>query len=207
MRPQLADGSFWAIPHRGEMLSLSNADPMVLLSYASGLAVELVNAGGLPLALGIAGVYLRLQSDEAAVPVSAMAHLRSARRSFPGVCLTDVVKIRVEGDRLDIPTKLIKSIRASAHTSWKLRGTVTVELLDTSVYKQVRLESPRLEFLTLLGRQRIDLSARAVTLSGHTVKDVAALRARLQSVLEAHRESVTKTVGPAVFERYFQRIA
>ena len=64
--------------------------------------------------MGVAGAYLRLQSNQASVPITALTHVHCPERSFPGICLTQALTIHVDRDEFDIPMKLIRSIKAAS---------------------------------------------------------------------------------------------
>lgn len=207
--PHSADGSLWAVPLREELVPFNAADAILLLSAASGLVGALVNARSVALAMGVAGAYLRLQSNQASMPITALTYVRCPERSFPGVCLTEALTIHIDRDELDIPMKLIRNIRGASLKvkAWGPRKGATVELIDGSSYKHVKVQNPRLEFLSLIGRQAVDVSKAGVSVQGHTVNELDALRQRLELALERHRAAVERTVGPAIFGQYFRRAA
>jgi hypothetical protein len=197
----------WTIPSGGSHVPFSDANVVLLLSAASGLAGALVQADSLPLAMGIAGAYLRMRSDAGSCPISALSRVSTRPRSFEGVCLTETLQVDIDGKPHDIPTALIRRLRICKRMWWQRVRTANIELVDGSEYRVARLYDSQLHFLTLIGRQTVELASDDVLIRGHTVTALNELRDRLEFVLERHRHAVIQTVGRETFERYFKQAA
>ena len=103
----------------------------------------------------------------------------------------------MERESLSIPVRLIRSIAASTRKrGWGSAGRASVELIDGSIYKHVQIKNPRLSVLTLLGCQNVDVTNRGVAVRGHSVREIATLRDRLQVTLEEQQQAFLKTIGP-----------
>ena len=77
MKPESQPAGSWGVPLRGELVALNNADALVLLTAASGLAGAVVQAGDTTLAIKVANAYLRMSVDQGGSPISAQVHLQS----------------------------------------------------------------------------------------------------------------------------------
>jgi len=208
MKPESQPAGLWGVPLGGELVALNNADALVLLTAASGLAGAVVQAGDITLAIKVANAYLRMSVDQGGSPISALTHVTTAARAFSGVCLTDVLAVRVERESLSIPVRLIRGITASTRKrGWGSAGRAAVELIDGSIYKHVQISNPRLSVLTLLGCQNVDVTNPGVAVRGHSVREISKLRDRLEGTLEEHQHAFLKIIGPATFERFFRRVA
>ncbi len=213
MGPELTRGR-WLVTAVDKAVPIHAADNIALLSAASGVTNALYQAGRVQTALRIAQEYLRLQTSQAASPLSTLNRMESPRRSFACVCLTQSITIAVEGDSLTIPISLIRNItgptreryasRGRTFGAWRDRRSATIELLDGSRYNSVTLKNERLDVLTLLGLQRIDVTMPNVKIHGHVVEDLAALRLQLELALEGHSDEIIDAIGPMSLGRYFQ---
>lgn len=198
----------WSVPTGTEVIAFNNADAMMLLTAASGLANALVDAGDISLAIDVATAYLRMSVDLGGSPISALTHVTTPVRAFSGVCLTEAIGIRVERESLDIAVRLIRSISASKRTrGWRSLSRVSIELIDGSTYRSVEITNPRLSVLTLLGVQTVDVATPGVLVCGHSVSELSELRDHLQVTLERHQQAFLKTIGAPTFERFFRRAA
>ena len=208
MKPESQPAGSWAVPLGRELVAFNNADAVMLLTAASGLAGALVHAGDITLAIKVANAYLRMSVDQGGSPISALTHVTTSARAFSGVCLTDALAIRVERESLSIPVRLIRSITASTRKrGWGSAGRAAVELIDGSIYKHVQIKNPRLSVLTLLGCQNVEVANPGVAVRGHSVREISELRDRLEVTLEGHQHAFLKTIGPATLERFFRRAA
>jgi hypothetical protein len=197
----------WAIPSGGVVVPFGSADAVLILSAASGLASALVQADGLPLAVRIAAAYLRMRPDEGVCPISALSRVHTKSRSFEGVCLTNTLRMDIEGHSLTIPVNLVRRIRICPRTGWLSAPAANIELVDGSVYKMAKLLDRRVDFLTLLGRQSVKMTTPNVVIRGHTVGELHELRNRLGLTLERNHQAVVGTVGRDTFERFFRPAA
>jgi hypothetical protein len=182
--PAAAGG--WGVPTTGELVAIGNADAMMLLTTA----------------------YVRMSVNEGGSSISALTHVMTSARAFSGVCLTESISITVEHEALLIPVRLIRGITGSRRKrGWRTVHTATVELIDGSCYKDVRIKNSRLSVLTMLGCQTVDVTQTGVAVRGHSVREIAELRDRLGVTLEKHQQAIVRTIGPARFERFFRRAA
>jgi hypothetical protein len=208
MKPENQPAGSWVVPLGMELVAFNNADAVLLLTAASGLASALVTAGDITLAIKMANAYLRMSVDQSGSPISALTHVTTSARAFSGVCLTDALAIRVERESLSIPVRLIRSITASTRKrGWGSAGRAAVELIDGSIYKHVEIKNPRLSVLTLLGCQNVDVVNPGVAVRGHSVREILELRDRLEVTLERYQHAFLKTVGLTTFEQFFRRAA
>jgi hypothetical protein len=206
--PESPSAGAWSISTGSDIVAFDNADAMMLLTAASGLANALVHAGDISLAIKVANAYLRMSVDLGGSPISALTHVTTPMRAFSGVCLTDAIGIRVEKQALSIAVRLIRSITASKKKSgWRSSSTATIVLIDGSTYRHAEIANARLSVLTLLGCQHVDVTRTGVTVCGHSVVEISQLRDRLEVTLERHQPAFLQTIGAATFESFFRRAA
>jgi hypothetical protein len=193
----------WGVRSGASIVPLEAADAALLLSASSGLAAELVHAGAEPLAMAVTAAYLRLRPDHGVCPITSLGHVETGDRAFPAICLTDCLNVRAAGQRLKVPVNLIQKITVRSARGWTGRSRTTIELVDGSIYRHAAVMEKRLDVLTLLGRQSVSLTSRGTKMRGHSVGQLAELRARVELALQRHRQSVVAAVGRETFERFF----
>ena len=193
----------WGVRSGSSIVPLEAADAVLLLSASSGLAAELVHAGAEPLAMAVTAAYLRLRPDHGVCPITSLGQVETSERTFPAICLTSILNVRATDQRLRIPVNLVQKITVRSKRGWTGRPGTTIELVDGSVYRQVTVTERRLDVLTLLGRQSISLTSPGTKMRGHSVRQLAELRARVEFTLERHRQGVLQAVGPETFDRFF----
>ena len=193
----------WGVRSGSSIVPLETADAVLLLSASSGLAAELVHAGAEALAIAVTAAYLRLRPDHGVCPITSLAQVETSERTFPAICLTQSLNVRAADQRLQIPVNLIQRISIRSPKGWTLRPRATIELVDGSVYRQATVTEKRLDVLTLLGRQAVSLTTPGTKLRGHSVSQLAELRARVEHTLQRHRQGVLQAVGRETFERFF----
>src|SRR5688572_2879854 len=176
----------WGVRSGSSIVPLETADAVLLLSASSGLAAELVHAGAEPLAMAVTAAYLRLRPDHGVCPITSLGHVETSERVFPAICLTGTLNVRAADQRLQVPVNLIQKISVRSKTGWTGRPRATIELVDGSIYRQVIVTERRLDVLTLLGRQSVSLTTPGTKMRGHSVSQLAELRARVELTLQRH---------------------
>lgn len=203
MEGKFVSANIWGVPVSGSIISLDKVDSSLILSAASGLVTTLVKAGGVAIGLGIglAGVYLILNSYEQPIPISSMANINASSRRFKGVCLNKTIEMDVHGQHLNVPVEFIKEIKRGSFLN-----VSDVRLVDDSIYIGAEFRNPKLEFVTLAGLQTVDLNDKnGLKIKGNTVRELTTLKNNLAFALENCADQVVKTIGKNLFEKYFYK--
>ncbi len=205
MDVKLFRGDIWGVPIGGSLVSITSAEIAGTLSAASGLAKALffISASGLALATGLAGLYLFLRSRRESVPLNVMTEITSHSRSFKGICISDVLTCKSDGQSLSIPIPYIKRVEKEL-----FEKVYSVQLYDNSNYKLEGFIGPNsrlsLRFLTSLGEQRVELNPQEnVRMEGCVISEIEKLKMDLIKFLDARNGDIVQLIGKGTFETFF----
>jgi hypothetical protein len=200
MDATFAGGSAWGVPVAGAIVTVTAADVAAVLSAASGLAVATLSVGALGLGLGLVGTYLSRNIRDDALPLNVLSRIHTDARDFRGVCSSTEFNIRSDGNKLSIPIQYVHRIRY--HNGFISNSETVVELMDGSRYRIDQSEP--LEFLTLIGVQRVPL-ANWVSVAGCTIAEADSFKRDLVTFMNREKKSLFDILGADVMERFFPK--
>jgi len=203
MDAKIVRGNAFGVPVNGSIVSLNNSDVANIVTAASGLAKTLFFvAGGVALATGLAGSYLPLKSNKEhkGMRLDVMSKVVTSKRIVFGSCIDENIKVNCDNEDLEIPIGYIKYIGRREHS-------IGVLLFDGSVY-QISNE-PKLNFLTVVGKQRIIIDGNSFLgdlgkgIFGATVNEKELFIDNLENFLKEKDEPIVKLLGKKKFEKFF----
>ena len=203
MRATTAFGKVGNFPVRGTVVNIESTD-IAPLVHAAGTAIKVITLAGVAIAATalLRAVINATNSAEKAIkfPMSAFAHIQDIERNFMGVNLDKEFSFISLSNRLSVPIHLIERIYQENNYHFP---HYTIDLVDGSSYLGVKPITTSLTFISLVGKQRVDLTEKkgrlvaphSIRIEGTSSVDIDALRTNLRHAVESTRETIIKEFG------------
>ena len=208
MKATTALGRIGKFPIHGTVVNIESADIAPLVKTIASTAKFLVAAGAVTAGIAIMSAATQTKKlTRRRLPITALAKVYEYdQRSFIGICLDDKIDFACANQTLSVGLNMVRSIVGYQ----RFRG-YTIRLMDGSIFKQARLTTKHISFLTLAGPQKLNLFVglwgkpyNSVEIIGVEPTDINALKRRLRFAIEHTRESVIAAIGEDVFSHFFK---
>jgi hypothetical protein len=202
------NGQVWGIPFGSTIVRLDDADVGQMIGAMSGLArVLALVAGGLALAmLAVSAIGAHRQRSEQEIESRlawlGVACVKTTARNFIGFPLIETIKIKCDGEVLEIPICLINDYYP--YEIWKSNGrsSTLLTMEDGSQYRSEIIELDDFKVITSIGIQIIDI-LKYHEITGCILPRSDNLRKNIKNYLEQNANEAERVVGMASFSKWF----
>lgn len=148
-------GSIGNLPFKAGVVNLESADMAALIGAASGLVKVLVGVGAGALALAFVAAIAEEEKIRKAeqIPIGVMSLIETQKRRFVGIPLNERLEFECENNHFEVALSKINQI----NHDW---GIYSIEMIDNSMYEDVRILTDKLSFISVGGRQEIKLPSQ-----------------------------------------------
>ncbi|MEF8701450.1 MAG: hypothetical protein V5B36_07015 [Candidatus Accumulibacter sp. UW25] len=228
----ISGGRIGPTPVTAGRINLNDADMNAIVGTVAGMTKAAVGVSAVGLGIVALGSLLASGSSKTCYgPITPIASVETydqwpclyggvlkpsqpSRRSFLGVCLTkELSLVTDEGHLLRIPVEMIvyyRPFNSYKHrhgflwTKSEKRVSLYIELLDGSKYTGYIINPTEFEFVTLLGKQTVDIFTPHA-IGACKFKDANKLREVVALLIEKEGAAINTALGEARFRQFFSQ--